>query len=262
MSNSLEIVLMDYILPILLAFGLVGLISLLSRRISRRIVGIFGYAPQPIRPDQKRRLTLSDLLASGISFFAFLVAILFTLGRFIDTTDIIWIIGLFSAAFGLGARPLISDYLTGLGFIFEDTYDIGEKVEILDVQGTIEKINLRTTLLRSTTGELYTIPNGEIRMIRNFSRGKFSSANITVKVHAKDLQKTIDTLENMANDAVEILPNLIEPWLVIAENGALTENAELTLVSKARFGKAADMRPRLLALIHERLESEGIELAG
>lgn len=261
-QDSLENLLMEYIFPILLAFLLVFLINLLSRRIARRIVGVFGYAPQPIRPDSKRRLTLSDLIASGITFFAFLVAFLFTLGRFMDTTDIIWIIGLFSAAFGLGARPLISDYLTGLGFIFEDTYDIGEKVEILNVQGTIEKINLRTTLLRSQTGELYTIPNGEIRLIRNFSRGKFSSANIIVKVQAKDLNRAITVLEDMAKDAVQLLPNLLEPWQVIAESGTLAENSELTLVAKARFGMAAEMRPRLLALIHERLDAEEIVLAG
>jgi small-conductance mechanosensitive channel len=44
-------------------------------------------------------------------------------------------VGLFAAAFGLGARPLVSDYLTGVGFLFEDTFDVGEKVDILGNEG-------------------------------------------------------------------------------------------------------------------------------
>jgi hypothetical protein len=56
------------------------------------------------------------------------------------------------------------------------------------------------------------------------------------------------------------LPNLIEPWRVISETGIIGQTAELTLLAKARFGQAAEMRPRLLALVHKALEDENIEL--
>jgi small conductance mechanosensitive channel len=55
------------------------------------------------------------------------------------------------------------------------------------VEDTIERINLRTTLVRAQTGELYVIPNGEVRLIRNFSWGKFSSSNITLHLPAETL---------------------------------------------------------------------------
>jgi hypothetical protein len=76
---------------------------------------------------------------------------------------------------------------TGISFIFEDTFDVGEKVEILNVEGVIEAVNLRTSTLRAPTGELYIVPNGEIRLIRNFSRGRFSITKITLKLAGEDL---------------------------------------------------------------------------
>jgi small-conductance mechanosensitive channel len=62
-----------------------------------------------------------------ISFLAYTIAILSALSLFVETETLVWMVGLFSAAFGLGARPLISDFLTGIGFMFEDIYDVAKK---------------------------------------------------------------------------------------------------------------------------------------
>ncbi len=59
-----------------------------------------------------------------------------------------------------------------------------------------------------------------------------------------------------------MLPNLLEPWQVISESGELGQQTELTLLAKARFGKAGEMRPRLLKLVQERLNAAKIDLAG
>ena len=257
-----ERIFFQYVLPIGIAFGLAWLVQRLAPRIVTQFLGLSGYAPETLRPREQRQHTLSDLFASAISFGAFLIAGVFTMGLFVDTTTLVWMIGLFSAAFGLGARPLISDFLTGIGFIFEDTFDVGDKVEILGIEGVVEKINLRTTLLRAPGGELYVVPNGEIRTIRNFSRGRFSTANITLKLPATDLSQAIPLLEALGSEAVTLLPNLLEPWQVVSESGVIGDKAELTLLTKTRFGKAAEMRPRLLALVQERLAEAEITLAG
>ncbi|MCJ7661843.1 MAG: mechanosensitive ion channel family protein [Anaerolineales bacterium] len=80
------------------------------------------------------------------------------------------------------------------------------------MEGVVEIINLRTTLLRSPTGELYVVPNGEIRTARNFSRGKFSTVYITLKILSSDLGNTIMILKALEKEAVILLPNLIESW--------------------------------------------------
>jgi hypothetical protein len=47
---------------------------------------------------------------------------------------------------------------------------------------------------------------------------------------------------------------------VISESGVLAEQTELKLTAKGRFGRAADLRPNLLALVHRRLENAGIPI--
>ncbi len=129
------------------------------------------------------------------------------------------------------------------------------------IEGVVEAVNMRTTDIRFPSGELVNLPNGEIRLVRNYSRGRFSVADIKIKLAAEDVQKNVDLLNDLGTEAVTLLPNLLEPWQVISESGEMGQHIELTLVAKARFGKAAEMRPRLLSLIQERMDEAGIQLA-
>jgi small conductance mechanosensitive channel len=243
-----------------LFYAIAAVAYLLSRHVASRLVRLSGLAPQTHRPTPERRETLRNLYASAISVGAFAVATLASVAQFADTNTLIWAVGLFSAAFGLGAHPLIKDVLAGINLIFEDTYAVGEKVEILGAQGVIEALNLRTTWMRAPTGELFVVPNGDVRVVRNFSRGRFSLATITLKVATSDLGQALPLLEGLGEEAVVLLPNLLEPWQVISESAAVGQHTELTIMARARFGQAADMRPRAQALVQERLSLAGMAL--
>ena len=245
---------------IALAFTVAYLVHLLARRIATRIVRLNRFRGARRQPRQERLRTLQDLFASAISFLSFIFAILFSISRFVDTDTLVWVVGLFSAAFGLGARPLVNDFLQGVSFIFEDTFDVGEKVEMMGVEGVIERVTLRVTLLRAPTGELFVVPNGDIRLVRNFSRGRFSAVTVKLTVRSEELIRALQILEELGEEAVLLLPNLLERWQILSESGAIGEKTELTLVTKARFGHGAEMRPRLLALVQERMSEHGVEL--
>ena len=242
-------------------FFLAWLVHRLAWRVASRIVRLSRFTPETRRPRPERRQTLRSLIASTISVVAFTAATLASAGQFVDATTLVWMVGLFSAAFGLGARPLISDFLAGINLIFEDAFAVGEKVEVLGAEGVIEAVDLRTMWMRAPTGELYIVPNGDVRVVRNFSRGRFSTANIKLKIAPADLNRTFSLLQELGKEAVALLPNLLEPWQVISESGVIGQQTELTLLAKARFGKAAEIRPRLLALVQERLIEAGIALA-
>jgi small conductance mechanosensitive channel len=253
-------------LPRLLLIGVFFAVAYLVHRLAGRLAGRFvrlnRFTSRRENQRPERQTTLRGLIASAISLAAFVAATLASLSLFVSANTLVWMVGLFSAAFGLGARPLVNDFLTGLSLIFEDTYDVGEKVEILGVEGVVEAVNLRTTLLRSPSGETYVVPNGDVRLVRNFSRGRFSTVQVTVSIASADLAQTLPLLEVLGQEAVYLLPNLLEPWKIISETGALGQRTDLTLLTKARFGKGAEMRPRLLALVQERLTQAGIELSG
>ena len=158
------------------------LVSVFARWIARGLLMVSRMLPSQRAITVHRRQTLEGLIGSLISLLAFMVAGLAALALFVRPETLIWIVGLFSAAFGLGARGLVADVLAGGRFLFRNTFAIGEKVELVvgatTVEGTVEEVNVTNTMVRSPNGELFVVPNGDISVIRNFSRAPFSSTKI------------------------------------------------------------------------------------
>ena len=252
------------VMLIALYFLLALLVAALSRHLARVVTWVTYLAPQHQRPTAERRQTLQGLVASGIKFAAFVVALVATLALFIQSDTLIWMIGLFSAAFGLGARAFVNDLLAGGGFIFRNTFAIGEKIEMVvgmdRIQGVIERVNVLDTLVRAQTGELFTVPNGEIRVIRNFSRAAFSSVKLAFMVSCGDLARTVSLLEALGQEAVTLLPDLMEPWQVLAAAETLGRKTPLTVIAKATFAHAATVKLEIAQLLQARLHAAGIEL--
>ena len=233
----------------------------LSWPLAWRLVRLSRYAHRARAHRPERQTTLQGLIADLIGFavliVAFIVGVVQLVGVDIDT--VVWTVGLLSAGFGLGARPIISDILAGISYVFEDAFSVGEKVLFAEVEGVIEQVNLRTTHIRAPSGELCIVPNGEIRVMRNFSRGRFSTANVTLSVASSDLGRALEILEDLGPAAAEALPDLNLPWQLISKSGELGTRMELTLLARTRFGTGAELRPRLMALVHERLSAAGID---
>jgi small-conductance mechanosensitive channel len=249
---------------IVVFFLIAWVIFLLARFFAKRIMFFIHLPTRSTNAHPERTQTLESLVSSAIRLAAFSAAVIATISLFVDASTVVWVIGLLSAGFGLAARPLISDIMTGVGFIFEDTFAVGEKVQIIQavgpIEGVIESINLRTTWVRSPTGDLYTIPNGEIRILRNFSRGHFSIASISINIPSENLDKALPLLETLGQETHQEFSDLLEPWQIISKEGKLGQQTELSLIVKTNFGTAGDIRPRLLALVHERLRKNGINL--
>jgi moderate conductance mechanosensitive channel len=250
-----------YLLRIILIFFVAWLIQRLMRRLVDRTAQFSRFRSRTRRPRPEREATLRGLMTGMISFILFGAATLASLAQFVEADTLVWMVGLFSAGFGIGLRPLISDFVNGVGLIFEDTFAVGEKVQIQEVEGIVEEVNLRTTWIRAPTGELYVVPNGEVRVVRNFSRGKFSTVKVQIKVITDDLGQVLEILESLSREAVLLLPYLLEPWQILSESGVMGHQTELTLLGKASFGKAAETRPRMLALVQERLSEADISLS-
>lgn len=252
--------LQNSLLPILLILFIALIFTYSSRRIARRMLSITRYSRGHSIPEA-RRTTLEGIFAGLIVMISFIASTFFCIGQFVEIDTLIWVVGLFSAAFGLGFRPLISDFLTGISFVFENTLDVGEKVDILGFEGVVEEVNLRTIQVRGVSGELIIIPNGEIRQFRNFSRGDFTPVNIILKIPSKDISEALNILEPLGEEALNLLPNLVEKWHIISDN-SMSQNTELKILAKAKYGRGAEMQPRMQALIQERLAEGNVELAG
>ena len=78
--------------------------------------------------------------------------------------------GILGIAIGFGAQTLIKDIVSGLFFLLDDAFRVGEYVTIGDTKGTVEKISVRSLRLRHHNGPLHTVPFGEIQTLTNWSR--------------------------------------------------------------------------------------------
>jgi len=272
MSNSSGIPLFDlftaFILPLtvqrLLLVAVYSFIAWLLLRMTPFFVRPLVYSrarfSRRIAWNDRRIETITGLVVDLVRAFIVLVALVFSLSLYVDSTGLFTFLGLFSAAFGLGARPLVSDYISGMIFLFEDLYTIGEKVEIFGVEGTVEDINLRTTHMRAPSGELFVVPNGEIRNVRNFARGTFSLGTVQIDVKSHDLDRVTSVLNGVAEAAAAAIPELIAPPEIISADGVIGAQTRFTLFAKTEYGKGAVVRRQLLRMIHDGLVEAGIEV--
>jgi small-conductance mechanosensitive channel len=239
-------------------------LAIIFRWVAQRLVRRFfwiAFQTRRVKFGERRARTIESLLMGLTTMIVFIVALVVALAAIGARSDtMLFAIGLFSAGFGLGARPLVSDYLAGITLIFENLYAFGEKVEIMDVIGTVERVGLRTTEIRADSGELYVVPNGDVRVIRNFARGAFSPATIKISVKPKDLEKALEVLEQFADTAQQRYgTEVIDHAEVISDSGELSSKVPLMLVVRAPFAHGAQMRRRLLADVHNVLADAGIE---
>lgn len=88
----------------------------------------------------------------------------------VDTTPLLAGAGIVGLAIGFGAQTLVRDVVSGVFFLIDDAFRVGEYLVIEDTVGTVERISLRSLQLRHHQGAVHTIPYGEIAKVTNNSR--------------------------------------------------------------------------------------------
>ncbi len=152
---------------LIIAFILAYLLKKLSRHLND-LSNRLGL-PTALRAQQLR--TLSSVIYSvGLFAILFLAAmqVLPLLG--INMGPLLASAGVVGLAIGFGAQTLIHDFINGFFILVENQYDIGDTVKIAGVQGAVEMMTLRRTVLRDDSGALYTVPSSEIKVVSNLTR--------------------------------------------------------------------------------------------
>ncbi|MFD2911578.1 mechanosensitive ion channel family protein [Jeotgalibacillus terrae] len=145
--------------------------GIVVRIVKKLIENVFKVrARGPVQVSARRENTLLKLLQNVVSYVVYFVAILAVLSAFeIDVRGLIAGAGVVGLAIGFGAQNLVRDVITGFFIIFEDQFSVGDYVRIGQAEGHVEEIGLRTTKVKSWTGELHIFPNGNITEVTNFS---------------------------------------------------------------------------------------------
>jgi small-conductance mechanosensitive channel len=120
--------------------------------------------PLPGAAETARRVrTIESLVVRVAGAILAVIATLMILSLFqIDIGPAVAGLGVVGIAVGFGAQTLVKDWLAGIFVILENQYSQGDVVRIAGVEGVVEDISLRRTMLRDADGTLHTVPNGQI----------------------------------------------------------------------------------------------------
>ncbi|GFG50417.1 mechanosensitive ion channel protein MscS [Mycolicibacterium agri] len=170
------------------------------------------------------------------------------------------------AALGFGAQKIVQDLLAGFFIITEKQYGFGDLVTLSmvgvdDATGTVEEVTLRVTKLRSSEGEVFTIPNGLIIKSTNLSKD-WARAVVDIPVPATaDLNVVNDVLHGVAESATDdhALKDLLldAPQLMGVESIEL-DTVNLRMVARTLPGKQYEVGRRIRVLVVRELRRAGI----
>jgi small-conductance mechanosensitive channel len=172
--------------------------------------------------------------------------------------------GILGLAIGFGAQTLIRDIFSGLFFLVDDAFRVGEYIETGAAKGTVERISIRSMQLRHQNGPLHTIPFGEIQQLTNYSRDWVIMKlplRVTLDTDPERVRKLIKRLgQELLGDPL-VGPKFVEP---LKSQGVLSiDNFGMVIRVKfmTRPGDQFVARRVVYARIHELFEQEGIEFA-
>ena len=182
---------------LIIAFILTRLLKIASRHLA----GLSNRQglPSSLRAQQLR--TLSSVIYSvGVFVIMFLAAlqILPLLG--INMGPLLASAGIAGLAIGFGAQTLVRDFINGFFIPVENQYDIGDTIKLASVQGVVEDMTLRRTVLRDDTGSLHTVPNGQISIVTNLTRDWTQLPMHISVAYGADSDQVIKLLKEVAEE--------------------------------------------------------------
>lgn len=173
------------------------------RTASRRLIKVAGRKVSDsdlvTREQEMRARTLAGIVRSliiGALIAVVSLMILRELGY--DIGPLIATAGIVGVAIGFGAQTLVKDIIGGFFVLLEGQFYVGDVIQVGLVKGKVESIKLRTTLVRDGEGILHIIPNGEMRVVSNLTKG-WSRVNLDFDIdYREDLPAVIELIGEAA----------------------------------------------------------------
>jgi small conductance mechanosensitive channel len=156
------------VIVVVVAAAALRLLRLAVRGVAR---GILQREKEPVRELAQKAKTLSQVVETTGKIIILTIAILTLLSLANqDITPLLASAGIAGIAIGFGAQNLVKDWLGGFFILLENQYSVDDVIKVGDYSGTVEKLDLRRTVLRSADGSAIVIPNGEVRVVTNLTK--------------------------------------------------------------------------------------------
>jgi small-conductance mechanosensitive channel len=182
----------------------------------------------------------------------------------VNVTALVAGLGIGGIAIGLAAQGVFSDLFAALSILFDKPFKKGDVIRYDNSTGTVERIGLKTTRLRSVTGEQLVMSNTKLleREIHNLAAAKARRMTIYLAVGGKISAQCVDAVTKAASEAVEAQKGCKLVRCVLSGAGAAALAFDLVYDdSTLNADRLADDRSQILRSLIERLAAEGLQLA-
>ncbi len=216
--------------------------------------------------EQATRIQTVLPIARNFALVIIVVVVIFSVLSSIgvNTAPLLAGAGVIGIAIGFGAQKLVQDVVSGMFFLFEDAFRIGEYIDTGSLVGTVESTSVRSLRLRHHLGAVQTIPYGEIRSVKNLSRDfvimklKFRVPFDTdIEVVRKTIKKVGQELLLDEELGADFIAPLKSQGVQTAEDDALVIRMKFT----CKPGKQWMIKRSAYRLVQEALAEKGIQFA-
>ncbi len=212
-----------------------------------------------------RKGTLLTLLRKVILALIGVIVILITLNAVgINIGPLLAGAGILGLAVGFGSQTLVRDILSGVFFLMDDAFRVGDYIETAGTKGMVEHISMRSLRLRHPRGMVYTIPFGDMGSVQNFSRDYIiTKLDVRVRYDAniEKIRKIVKKISTELEKDEETGPLLLSK---IKSQGVreMDDSAMILRVKyKTKPGDQFVVRREVYRRIQERFRTQGIEFA-
>ena len=253
---------------VLATVGAAVVVTIVARLLVRRFRrGLEGVSSVTQELNVQRAATLASALSAAAVVVIWTIAALMVLNEVTNIAPLLASAGVAGVALGFGAQSLVRDGLSGFFILLENQFGVGDVVEIQTtagpVSGKVESLTLRVTVLRAFDGTLHIVPNGNIQVVSNKSRG-WARAIVDVRIaYGEDVERVRRILEELFEE-IRRDPVLSE-WVMdgpsILGIEAMADYAlVIRVVAETRPSKRWDAERALRERIARRLDQRGVRV--
>jgi moderate conductance mechanosensitive channel len=212
-----------------------------------------------------RLRTLLPILRNVVLIVLVTMAVLMALSALgVEIGPLIAGAGVVGVAIGFGAQTLVKDIISGMFFLLDDAFRVGEYVQSGSYKGTVESFSLRSVKLRHHRGPLYTVPFGELGAIENMSRDWVIdkvTVNVTYDTDLNQAKKIIKQVGAELAQDPEFAPQIIETLKMqgVEQFGDFAIQLRMKMMTKP--GEQFVIRRRAYAMIKKAFDANGIKFA-
>ena len=183
---------------------------------------------------QKRTQTLGSIVRYVLIIAIIIVAAMTVLKELgVEIGPVLAAAGIVGLAVGFGAQSLVKDVISGFFILLEDQIRVGDVVQIAGKGGLVEKINLKTTILRDLAGNVHYVPNGHIDVVTNmtkdFSRYVFD-IGVAYRENVDEVIGVIKKVDEELRNDPDYKDDILEPIEILG----LDQFADSAVIVKAR----------------------------